>query len=155
MMDGGFVKRFWGGYISIENKNGYQVKRLTVKPGKRISLQKHLHRSEHWVVIGGVARVTLDDEEIVLRKGESTFVGVEVVHQMSNIGKMDLEIIEVQLGEYLGEDDIERFEDDFGREVSGDLEDVDEKFKPSVNVDERRFDEVDMASEEFCIGPEC
>jgi len=153
-----FIERFWGGYVSIERGGGYQVKRLTLKPGKRISLQKHLHRSEHWVVVSGVAKIVLGGESIVLGKNESTYVGVGVVHRLENLGKIPLEIIEVQLGEYLGEDDIERLgstsghdsgEPDFGRvKERGNV-------KSQINVDEQRFDEVDLGSEEFCIGPEC
>ena len=144
-----FIERFWGGFVSIEKGDGYQVKRLILKPGKRISLQKHLHRSEHWVIASGVARVVLDDDEVVLRSGESTYVSVGCVHRLENIGKIDLEIIEVQMGEYLGEDDIERLADDFGRIDGG------EKFKPQVKVDERRSDKIRFEEEEFCVGPEC
>ncbi len=144
-----FVERFWGGYICIENGDGYQVKRLTLKPGKRISLQKHLHRSEHWIVVSGVAKVTLGDERIILRKNESTYVAVGVVHRLENIGKIPLEIIEVQNGEYLGEDDCERLEDDFGRV---------EKQEPEAGSQELGGlvdGEIDWDSEEFCVGPEC
>jgi|GEM_PF-862078 mannose-6-phosphate isomerase-like protein (cupin superfamily) len=156
--ESGAVERPWGRFVSIEKKAGYQVKRLTLGVGKSISLQKHLHRSEHWVIVSGVAKVTLDNDEVVLRKGESTYVGVGVVHRLENLGKIPLEIIEVQLGEYLGEDDIERLgstsghdsgEPDFGRvKERGNV-------KSQINVDEQRFDEVDLGSEEFCIGPEC
>jgi cytidyltransferase-like protein len=120
-----YVERCWGKFVSIEKGDGYQVKRLTVDPQKRISLQKHLHRSEHWIVVGGVAKVVLDDREIFLYKNESVYVPIGAVHRLENIGKIPLEIIEVQVGEYLKEDDIVRFEDDFGR------------------------------VEEFCVGPDC
>ncbi|MBT6689784.1 phosphomannose isomerase type II C-terminal cupin domain [archaeon] len=143
-----FIERFWGGYVSIERGGGYQVKRLTLKPGKRISLQKHLHRSEHWVVVSGVAKIVLGGESIVLGKNESTYVGVGVVHRLENMGKIDLEIIEVQMGEYLGEDDIERFEDDFGR-VDG--EDLSTDYMGGHGFES----EVDLVSEEFCIGEGC
>lgn len=108
-------ERAWGRFISIEKGEGYQVKRLTVDVGKRISLQKHFHRSEHWVVVSGVARVVLGEDEIILKKNESTYIPVDTIHRLENCGRIPLEIIEVQNGEYLGEDDIERFEDDFGR----------------------------------------
>jgi len=108
-------ERAWGNFISIDRGDGYQVKRLTLIPGKRISLQKHLHRSEHWVVVSGVAKVTLGEDDIILNKNESTYIPVGSIHRLENCGKIPLEIIEVQVGEYLGEDDIERFDDDFGR----------------------------------------
>ena len=108
-------ERAWGKFVSIEKGEGYQVKRLTVDVGKRISLQKHLHRSEHWVIVSGVAKVTLDDDNIILKKNESTYIPIGAIHRLENYGKIPLEVIEVQNGEYLGEDDIERFEDDFGR----------------------------------------
>lgn len=148
-----FVERKWGKFVSIENGDGYQVKRLTVYPGKRISLQKHLHRSEHWIVVSGVARVTLDGEEIILRVNESTYVPVGTVHRLENPGKIDLEIIEVQNGEYLGEDDIERIEDDFGRVVN--------KTSSLAVVEDRRLvveeleDEIDFRNEEYCVGEGC
>jgi len=101
-------ERAWGNFISIDRGDGYQVKRLTLIPGKRISLQKHLHRSEHWVVVSGVAKVTLGEDDIILNKNESTYIPVGSIHRLENCGKIPLEIIEVQVGEYLGEDDIER-----------------------------------------------
>ena len=134
-----FFERFWGGYICIEDGDGYQVKRLTINPGKRISLQKHLHRSEHWVVVSGVAKITLDNDEIILRKNESSYIPVGAVHRLENPGKIPLEIIEVQNGDYLGEDDIERFEDDFGR----------------VKSDCELCDPVEFGDEEYCIGEGC
>ena len=106
--------RPWGSYTLLE-ENGYKIKRITVKPGKRISLQRHYHRSEHWIVVKGTARIIVDGKEILLKKGESTFVPAGSLHRIENPGKIPLEIIEVQIGEYLEEDDIERFEDDFGR----------------------------------------
>lgn len=106
--------RPWGSYTLLE-ENKYKIKRITVKPGKRLSLQRHYHRSEHWIVVSGTARITVDGKEILLRQGESTFVPAGSLHRIENPGKIPLEIIEVQIGEYLEEDDIERFEDDFGR----------------------------------------
>ncbi|MDK2983526.1 MAG: mannose-phosphate guanylyltransferase / mannose-6-phosphate isomerase [Thermococcaceae archaeon] len=108
--------RPWGSYTVLEEGERYKIKRLTVLPGKRLSLQRHYHRSEHWVVVRGTAKVKVGDKELLLRPGESTFIPAGVVHRLENPGKVVLEIIETQIGEYLGEDDIERFQDDFGRD---------------------------------------
>lgn len=107
--------RPWGGYSSVLNGERFQVKRLFVKPGKRLSLQKHHHRSEHWVVVRGTAEVQVDDKTMTLRENESVYIPQGAVHRLSNIGKILLELIEVQTGSYLGEDDIIRLEDEFGR----------------------------------------
>ena len=109
------VYRPWGGYTSILKGDRFQVKRLTVLPGKKLSLQKHHHRSEHWVVVSGTALVTLDDEVMTLSENESVYIPLGAVHRLENPGKISLEVIEVQSGSYLGEDDIIRIEDDFGR----------------------------------------
>ena len=93
----------------------FQVKRLFVKPGKRLSLQKHHHRSEHWVVVRGTAEVTLDGKVSMLAENESIYLPLGCTHRLSNPGKILLELIEVQTGSYLGEDDIIRIEDEFGR----------------------------------------
>ncbi|RDV81827.1 mannose-1-phosphate guanylyltransferase/mannose-6-phosphate isomerase [Ammonifex thiophilus] len=107
--------RPWGSYTVLEEGERYKIKRLTVLPGKKLSLQRHYHRSEHWVVVRGTARITVDGEEKLLRPGESVFVPAGLSHRLENPGKVVLELIETQIGEYLGEDDIERLEDDFGR----------------------------------------
>ena len=107
--------RPWGSYTVLEEGDRYKIKRLTVLPGKKLSLQMHYHRSEHWVVVRGTAKVILEDREILLRPGESTFIPAGVRHRLENPGKVTLEVIETQIGEYLGEDDIVRFQDDFGR----------------------------------------
>lgn len=107
--------RPWGSYTLLEEGERYKIKRITIKPGKRLSLQRHYHRSEHWVVVKGTARVLFDGKEILLRPGESTFIPAGVLHRLENPGKVDLEVIETQIGEYLEEDDIERIEDDYGR----------------------------------------
>ena len=107
--------RPWGSYTVLEEGERYKIKRLTVLPGKRLSVQMHYHRSEHWVVVRGTAKVLVGDKEILLRPGESTFIPAGVKHRLENPGKVVLEVIETQIGEYLGEDDIVRFEDDFGR----------------------------------------
>ncbi|HCO55884.1 MAG TPA: mannose-1-phosphate guanylyltransferase/mannose-6-phosphate isomerase, partial [Pelagibacterium sp.] len=107
--------RPWGGYSSVLNGERFQVKRLFVKPGKRLSLQKHFHRSEHWVVVRGTAEVQVNEETKTLRENESVYIPQGSIHRLSNPGKIELELIEVQTGSYLGEDDIIRIEDEFGR----------------------------------------
>ena len=107
--------RPWGGYSSVLNGERFQVKRLFVKSGKQLSLQKHHHRSEHWVVVRGTAEVQLGEETLILRENESIYIPQGTIHRLSNPGKILLELIEVQLGSYLGEDDIIRIEDEFGR----------------------------------------
>jgi mannose-1-phosphate guanylyltransferase/mannose-6-phosphate isomerase len=110
------VFRPWGSYDSIDAGDGFQVKRLKVKPGAVLSLQSHKHRAEHWVVVRGVATITLDEDEFELGVNESTFVAVGAVHRIANKGDEMVHIIEVQCGDYLGEDDIERYADEYGRE---------------------------------------
>lgn len=107
--------RPWGGYTSVLNGERFQVKRLFVKPGKRLSLQKHHHRSEHWVVVRGTAEVLVGEKTMTLRENQSVYIPQGDVHRLSNPGKILLELIEVQTGSYLGEDDIIRIEDEFGR----------------------------------------
>jgi mannose-1-phosphate guanylyltransferase/mannose-6-phosphate isomerase len=107
--------RPWGHYDSVDRGERFQVKRLVVKPGAAVSLQKHLHRAEHWVVVRGTAEVTLNGETVHLHENESTFIPAGAVHRLANPGKIPLEIIEVQTGSYLGEDDIIRFEDVYAR----------------------------------------
>ncbi|WP_139557496.1 mannose-1-phosphate guanylyltransferase/mannose-6-phosphate isomerase [Methylotetracoccus oryzae] len=109
------VHRPWGNYESIDNGTRYQVKRLSLKPGATLSLQLHHHRAEHWVVVKGTARVTRGEETFLLTENESTFIPVGVRHRLENPGAIPLEIIEVQSGSYLGEDDIVRFEDRYWR----------------------------------------
>lgn len=109
------VYRPWGKYDSVDRGGRYQVKRITVNPGAKLSVQMHHHRAEHWVVVSGVARVTNGDETLLLAENESTYIPVGVVHSLENPGKVPLEIIEVQSGSYLGEDDIVRLEDKYGR----------------------------------------
>lgn len=109
------VHRPWGFFESIDQGNRYQVKRLTVKPGASLSLQMHHHRAEHWVVVSGTARVTRGEESFILTENQSTFIPVGVHHRLENPGKVKLEIIEVQSGSYLDEDDIVRFEDNYNR----------------------------------------
>ena len=109
------VYRPWGKYDSIDNGERYQVKRITVKPGAKLSVQMHHHRAEHWIVVSGTAQVTKGEETFLLSENESTYLPVGVVHALENPGKVELELIEVQSGSYLGEDDIVRFEDLYGR----------------------------------------
>ncbi len=109
------VHRPWGYYDSIDNGTRFQVKRIVVKPGASLSLQMHHHRAEHWIVVQGTARVTRGEEIIMLAENQSTYIPLGTVHRLENPGKIDLEMIEVQSGTYLGEDDIVRFEDNYGR----------------------------------------
>jgi mannose-1-phosphate guanylyltransferase/mannose-6-phosphate isomerase len=110
------VFRPWGSYDSLENGAGYQVKRLAVLPGAVLSLQLHKHRAEHWVVVSGTARITRNDELIELKKNEHVYIPIGTKHRIENPGPDLLQIIEVQVGDYLGEDDIVRFEDKYGRQ---------------------------------------
>jgi mannose-1-phosphate guanylyltransferase/mannose-6-phosphate isomerase len=112
------VFRPWGSYDSIDNGERFQVKRLVVKPGASMSLQLHHHRAEHWIVVSGTARITRGEESFLLGENESTFIPMGTKHRIENPGKVTLHIIEVQSGSYLGEDDIVRFEDIYGREGS-------------------------------------
>jgi len=107
--------RPWGYYLVLYEEEGCKVKRFLVRPGKRLSLQKHRHRAEHWYLVRGEALVTRDGEAIAVRAGESLDIPVGAVHRIQNVGREDVVVIEVQTGAYLGEDDIERLEDDFGR----------------------------------------
>lgn len=109
------VYRPWGKYDSIDNGDRYQVKRITVNPGEKLSLQMHHHRAEHWVVVSGTAKVTLDDKTKLVTENESIYIPIGMTHALENPGKLPLEMIEVQSGSYLGEDDIVRFEDRYGR----------------------------------------
>ena len=109
------VFRPWGSYDSIDQSDRYQVKRITVNPGQKLSVQMHHHRAEHWVVVSGTAKVWLGEKEVLLTENQSTYIPVGVVHALENPGKIPLELIEVQSGAYLGEDDIVRFEDRYGR----------------------------------------
>ena len=109
------VNRPWGAYECIDNAERFQVKRITVNPGATLSLQKHMHRAEHWIVVRGTARVTRGDDVITLSENESTYIPLGITHRLENPGKIPLELIEVQSGSYLGEDDIERFDDKYGR----------------------------------------
>jgi mannose-1-phosphate guanylyltransferase/mannose-6-phosphate isomerase len=109
------VARPWGWYDSIDMGERFQVKRIVVKPGASLSLQMHHHRAEHWIVVKGMAKVTNGEEVFVLEENQSTYIPIGVKHRLENFGKIDLEMIEVQSGGYLGEDDIVRFEDTYGR----------------------------------------
>ena len=109
------IYRPWGKYDSIDTGERYQVKRITVNPGAKLSVQMHHHRAEHWIVVSGTAKVTIDDVEQLLSENQSTYVPIGSVHSLENPGKVPVEMIEVQSGSYLGEDDIVRFEDLYGR----------------------------------------
>ena len=109
------VFRPWGSYDSVDNGARFQVKRIVVKPGATLSLQMHYHRAEHWIVVSGTAKVTKGTETLLLSENESTYIPLGTTHRLENPGRVDLEMIEVQSGSYLGEDDIVRFEDAYGR----------------------------------------
>ncbi len=109
------VNRPWGCYDSVDAGERFQVKRITVKPGAKLSLQKHHHRAEHWIVVKGTAEVTCDDKTFLLTENQSTYIPLGSVHRLANPGKVPLELVEVQSGSYLGEDDIVRLEDQYGR----------------------------------------
>jgi mannose-1-phosphate guanylyltransferase/mannose-6-phosphate isomerase len=107
--------RPWGNYQRIDIGSRFQVKRITVKPGARLSLQKHFHRAEHWVVVRGTAEVTVDEQISLVHENEAIYLPIGCVHRLANPGKIPLELIEVQVGSYTGEDDIIRIEDVYGR----------------------------------------
>ena len=109
------VYRPWGKYDSVDTGERFQVKRITVNAGAKLSVQMHHHRAEHWIIVSGTAKVTLDDDTFLLSENQSTYIPIGVVHALENPGKLPLEMIEVQSGSYLGEDDIVRFEDKYGR----------------------------------------
>lgn len=107
--------RPWGTYTVLEDESGYKIKRIVVKPGKRLSFQKHYHRNEHWIVVSGTATVTIGERNFLLRENESTFIKMGEIHRLENEGKIPVVLIEAQVGSYTGEDDIVRIEDDFNR----------------------------------------
>ena len=109
------IFRPWGDYKSIANEQLWQVKLIKVKPGEKLSLQRHQYRSEHWVVVSGIAKVEIEGKESTLHQNQSSYIPVGSKHRLSNPGETDLKIIEVQTGSYLGEDDIQRFDDNYGR----------------------------------------
>jgi mannose-1-phosphate guanylyltransferase/mannose-1-phosphate guanylyltransferase/mannose-6-phosphate isomerase len=109
------VHRPWGFYQGLHSGDRFQVKRLTVNPGAQLSLQLHYHRAEHWVVVNGTALVTRGDEQVLLRENESMFIPLGTPHRLENPGRVPLNLIEVQSGSYLGEDDIVRLDDTYGR----------------------------------------
>lgn len=110
--------RPWGSFTVLETGRGYKIKRIEVKPGHRLSLQMHHHRSEHWIVVSGTAKVTCGDDVRILYCNQSTYVPQCTKHRLENPGVIPLVLIEVQNGEYLGEDDITRFEDDYARQAA-------------------------------------
>ena len=109
------VHRPWGTYEVLISSDKYKVKRIAVKPGSKLSLQKHFHRNEHWIVVSGTASVTVGDQQFLVRPNESTYIQMGEEHRLKNEGKIDLVMIEVQMGEYTGEDDIVRIDDSYGR----------------------------------------
>lgn len=115
-------ERPWGTYTILDESANYKIKRIEVMPGQRLSLQMHHHRSEHWIVVSGTALVTCGDTKQTVNVNESTFIPIGLNHRLENPGKIPLVIIEVQSGEYLGEDDIVRFNDDYNRCKAADAE---------------------------------
>jgi mannose-6-phosphate isomerase len=113
-------ERPWGSYEVLEEERNYKIKRIVVNPGQRLSLQMHHHRSEHWIVVSGTARVICDGAEQIVNVNESTFIPIGKLHRLENPGMIPLVIIEVQNGEYLGEDDIVRIQDDYQRVADDD-----------------------------------
>ncbi|HMB31722.1 MAG TPA: cupin domain-containing protein, partial [Desulfohalobiaceae bacterium] len=109
------VYRPWGSYETINYEPRFQVKRITVKPGSKLSLQKHFHRAEHWVVVHGTAKIINGQSEMILSEDQSTYIPLGTKHRLENPGRIPLELIEIQTGSYLGEDDIVRLSDDYGR----------------------------------------
>ena len=109
------VYRPWGWFDNIDSGDNFKVKRIRVNPGAKLSLQKHSFRAEHWIVVKGIAEVTCDGENFLLRENESTYIPLGGIHRLANPGSKPLEIIEVQSGTYFGEDDIIRYEDDYHR----------------------------------------
>lgn len=116
------VQRPWGYFSSLKLENGHQVKEIVVNPGQRLSLQSHRRRSEHWVVVEGTALITVDDDSREYRQGAHIFIPLGARHRLANPGQRHLTVIEVQIGEYLGEDDIVRYEDDYQRNVASGLQ---------------------------------
>jgi mannose-6-phosphate isomerase-like protein (cupin superfamily) len=110
-----FDRRPWGTFTVLDEGSNYKVKRIEVLPGKRLSYQKHAHRSEHWMAVAGRARVTLDGAETILSEGQTVDIAAGVAHRIENVGENALVFIEIQTGSYFGEDDIVRLQDDFGR----------------------------------------
>jgi len=110
-----FDERPWGTFTVLDEADGFKVKRIEVLPGKRLSYQKHAQRAEHWVVVQGTAKVTLDDRDVLVAAGEAIDIAIGAAHRVENPGRETLVFIEVQRGGYLGEDDIVRLQDDFGR----------------------------------------
>ena len=115
------VQRPWGWYDSLEEADNFKVKRILVNPGASLSLQKHAYRAEHWIVVRGTAEITCADKRFSLNQNESTYIPVGAVHRLTHAGEVPLEMIEVQSGSYLGEDDIVRLEDNYGRVQAGGL----------------------------------
>jgi mannose-1-phosphate guanylyltransferase/mannose-6-phosphate isomerase len=109
------IYRPWGYFQDVDMASRYKVKRIVVKPGSMLSLQKHFHRSEHWVVVSGTAEVTLGSDLRIVHENESIYIPIGSIHRLANPGKIPLELIEVQVGSYLGEDDIVRLDDVYGR----------------------------------------
>lgn len=115
MIKENLFERPWGTYYNAHEEDGFKVKKITVNPGARLSLQSHVHRAEHWVVVKGDALVTLGEQEIRMSADQHIYIPKGSVHRLQNLGESELVLVEVQLGNYLGEDDIKRYQDDYNR----------------------------------------
>lgn len=115
MQDKNLFQRPWGSYLNTLEEPGYKIKKIVVNPGARLSLQSHDQRSEHWVVVQGEALVTLGETEIKMGRDEYIYIPKGSIHRLQNLGSTDLILVEIQLGKYLGEDDIKRYQDDYNR----------------------------------------
>jgi mannose-1-phosphate guanylyltransferase len=115
MIKENLFERPWGTYYNALEEPGFKIKKIVVKPSSRLSLQSHEHRSEHWVVVQGQALITLDDEEVKMERDQYIYIPKGSIHRLQNLGQEDLILVEVQLGAYLGEDDIKRYQDDYNR----------------------------------------
>ena len=109
------IERPWGYYINVFEEDGFKIKKISVKIGKRLSLQTHEHRSEHWTIVKGIGKVQVGQDFNILHKNQNIYIPKNVLHRIENIGNEELVFTEIQIGDYLGEDDIKRYEDDFGR----------------------------------------
>jgi mannose-1-phosphate guanylyltransferase len=115
MKNENLFERPWGTYFNALEEPGFKIKKIVVKPDSRLSLQSHVHRSEHWVVVQGSALITLDEKEIKMERDQYIYIPKGSIHRLQNLGQEDLILVEVQLGNYLGEDDIKRYQDDYNR----------------------------------------
>jgi len=139
------VIRPWGSFETLLKEDGIVLKKIIVKPGERLSLQSHQHRSEHWVILKGLGYVTIENREFGVKKNGHIYIGIGEKHRIENVGKMDLEIYETQIGDYLEEDDIERFSDDYGR-----VADIRLSEDEIVTLQTKPFEMAEQTTNIFC-----